>query len=169
MALAAVLLPWFLLIRGHVNMAALDHQLRKLFAANNPSRARKLLNAGTHSLYARCLADAFDACIAGDWPESQRIAHARSAFNDRFRAEAEAMSRRMPLLAVALAGAAVGVWAVADAGAPPLTLIAPAVATSMVLSVYARTRGLARQCPEYAERLFPVMAASIVAAGASAS
>jgi hypothetical protein len=167
-AILAAAYPWWMSFRAKLNMDAFEAQLKKLFAANNPERARKLMGAAPWVPYLRCMIAAYDACIAGDWPAAQRTAHARAAFNDAFRAEAAAIARRLPLLAVALAGIAVALWAVLDPGAPPWTLAFAGVAAMMVLTTYRDTRRLARDCPAYAERIFPPMTAAIVALEANA-
>jgi hypothetical protein len=160
-AVVAAAWPWFVGMRGHVSMQVLDAQLRKLYAAGNAPRARKLLSAGPHAVYMRCLAAAHDAAEAGDWPTAQRVSHARSAFNERFRAEAEAIARRLPLLALALAGAAVGVWAVALEGARWEAILPGVLAIQLVLSTYVKTRRLARECPAYAEAIYGPMVEAI--------
>ena len=166
-AVVAAAWPWFVGMRGHVSMQVLDTQLRKLYAAGNAPRARKLLAAGPHAIYMRCLAAAHDAAAAGDWPTAQRVSHARSAFNERFRAEAEALARRLPLLALALAGVAVAVWAVALEGARWEAIIPGVLGGQLVVSTYLKTRRLARECPAHAEAIYVPMVEAIERARAA--
>ena len=140
-------LPWF---RANLNHRMFADLVIKLLRADNADRARKLTHAAPSNPFVLGIRAALDA------KKEQR--EPRAMFDEVARPAMAKLTAHFGFALASLAGAALCGYLVADKGAPPITLLGPAIAIALHVHAFHIARGIAVASSVEADRIFEVMA-----------